>query len=94
MNYQMMSPQRNSNHRNRKQNFVIAISIIIACFMGFMAGKIIEASSHQVAKNKLHKQIYELEQELSEYRTELRHYRGEYNPNDINNKNWSEILSD
>ena len=44
-----------------------------------------------MAKRQFQKQVYELEQQLNEYRTELRHYRGEYNPNDINNKDWSEI---
>lgn len=99
MNYYMRTHHGDSNRRERKQIIILTISLVFIGFIGFMAGRIIEAGSHELTKRQFQKQVYELEQQLDEYRTELSHYRGEYSPksidpNSINETDWATILSE
>ena len=50
----------------RKPAYIITIAMIIAAFLGFMAGRIVESTHYNHMKKNFLQQIQELEQQLED----------------------------
>ena len=86
----------NSSRRvSRKRTLIFSIVVIITSVISFMAGKIVESTHHHYTKRHYEQQVWELEEQLATYRSEMRHYRSKSDMDssgDIDSLNWTEVL--